>query len=628
MKTLCVAKPDQESQFATRKPAPAAPGLGGGRRGFWCLFVTQFQGAFSDNVLKNLVVFMILGLNVPLAEQHKIGELVGALFSLPFILFSMAGGVLADRFSKRTISIGVKIFEVFVMLFVLAGLFLNQMPMLLGAVFLMGTHSAFFGPSKYGLLPELLPEKKLSWGNGLLELGTFTAIIFGTVAAAFFAKKFHGEQFWSGIILIALAIFGLTTSLGISRVPAADPSRKFRDDLIGQIVEQLRAIRKDRPLVLAFLGNTYFNFIGALLLLNLFFFGANVLHVDETKIGILNVALALGIGLGSVAAGFLSGGKIEYGLVPLGAFGLSIFSALLASPQFSLHGDLVLLALLGFFSGFFIVPVAALLQHRPDKARKGEMLATANLLSFVGVFLASGTYYLLADVAQCSPRQIFLFGGILTFVGAIYALVLLPDALVRFILWIVTRTIYRIRVEGRDNIPEKGGALFVCNHVSFVDAPLLMAATDRKIHFIMDKSYYELWWIKPFGGILGLIPIAANFGPRELLKSLQTASDTIRAGEVVCIFAEGKITRTGGMNEFQRGSGRIMKNVDAPVVPIALVGVWGSIFSYERGKFFWKWPHRVFYPVTVRFGNPLPPAATTEEIHAAVEELLSADCTD
>ncbi len=599
--------------------SPAAPGL----RGFWCLFVTQFQGAFSDNVLKNLVVFMILGLNVPLAQQHKIGELVGALFSLPFILFSMAGGVLADRFSKRTISIGVKFFEVFVMLFVLAGLFLNQMPMLLAAVFLMGTHSAFFGPSKYGLLPELLPERKLSWGNGLLELGTFTAIIFGTVAAAFFAKQFHGEQFWSGVILIALALAGLTTSLGISRVPAADPSRKFRDDLIGQVFEQLRAMRKDRPLVLAFLGNTYFNFIGALLLLNLFFFGANVLHVDETKIGILNVALALGIGLGSVAAGILSGGKIEYGLVPPGAFGLSIFSALLASPRFSLHGDLVMLALLGFFGGFFIVPVAALLQHRPDKTKKGEMLATANLLSFVGVFLASGTYYLLADVMQCSPRQIFLFGGILTFVCAIYALVLLPDALVRFILWVVTRTIYRICVEGRDNIPEKGGALFVCNHVSFVDAPLLMAATDRKIHFIMDKSYYELWWIKPFTGMLGLIPIASNFGPRELLKSLQTASDEIRAGEVVCIFAEGQITRTGEMNEFQRGSERIMKNVDAPVVPVALVGVWGSIFSFERGRFFWKWPHHIFYPVTVRFGNPLPPGATTEEIQAAVECLLA-----
>jgi len=571
---------------------------------------------------------MILGLNVSLAEQHKIGELVGALFSLPFILFSMAGGVLADRFSKRTISIGVKIFEVFVMLFVLAGFFLDKMPMLLAAVFLMGTHSAFFGPSKYGLLPELLPEKKLSWGNGLLELGTFTAIIFGTVAAAFFAKRFHGEQFMSGIILIALAIFGFTTSLGISRVPAADPSRKFRDDLIGQIFDQLRAIRQDRPLVLAFLGNTYFNFLGALLLLNLFFFGANVLHVDETKIGILNVALALGIGLGSAAAGYLSGGKIEYGLVPLGAFGLSIFSALLASPRFSLHGDLVLLSLLGFFGGFFIVPVAALLQHRPDKTRKGEMLATANLLSFVGVFLASGAYYLLADMAQLSPRQIFLVGGILTLVGAIYALILLPDALIRFILWVFTKTVYRIRVEGRDNIPERGGALFVCNHVSFVDAPLLMAATDRKIHFIMEKSYYELWWIKPFGGILGLIPIASDFGPRELLKSLQAASDNIRAGEVVCIFAEGKITRTGELDEFQRGSERIMRNVNAPIVPVALVGVWGSIFSFERGKFFWKWPHHIFYPVTVRFGNPLPSNATTEEIRDAVEKLLPAQSTD
>lgn len=600
----------------------------GPRRGFWCLFVTQFQGAFSDNVLKNLVVFMILGLNVPLAQQHKTGELVGALFALPFILFSLTGGVLADRFSKRTISIGVKIFEIFVMLFVLAGFYFQEMSMLLAAVFLMGTHSAFFGPSKYGLLPELLPEKKLSWGNGLLELGTFTAIILGTVAAACFAKKFHGEQCWSGIILIALALAGLAASLGITRVPAADPARKFRDDLLGQVSEQLRAIRRDRPLALAFLGNSYFNFIGALLLLNLFFFGANVLHADETKIGLLNVALALGIGLGSVAAGFLSGGKIEYGLVPLGAFGLAVFSALLAAPQFSLHGVLILLALLGFSGGFFIVPVSALLQHRPDPARKGEMLATANLLSFVGVFLASGAYYLMADAAQWSPRRIFLVVGILTFAGAVYALTLLPDALIRFVLWVFTRTIYQIRVEGRDHIPEKGGALFVCNHVSFVDAPLLMAATDRQIRFIMHQSYYELWWIKPFRKILGIIPIASDFGPRELIKSLQTAGDAVRSGDVVCIFAEGKITRTGALDEFQRGSERIMKNVAAPVVPVALVGVWGSLFSFERGKFFWKWPRHIFYPVTVRFGKPLPPTATSEEIHAAVEKLLSADFTD
>jgi acyl-[acyl-carrier-protein]-phospholipid O-acyltransferase/long-chain-fatty-acid--[acyl-carrier-protein] ligase len=291
----------------------------------------------------------------------------------------------------------------------------------------------------------------------------------------------------------------------------------------------------------------------------------------------------------------------------------------------SVNAVLVRLALLGFAGGFFVVPIAALLQHRPEKTNKGEMLAVANLLSFVGVFLASGAYYLLADVFNLSPRAIYFFSGALTFLAAIYALFLLPEALIRFLLWLFTKTIYRIRVEGRDHIPEKGGALFVCNHVSFVDAPLLMAATDRKIHFIIEKSYYERRWIKPFGGMLGLIPIASNLGPRELIESLREAREKICDGEVVCIFAEGQITRTGEMNEFHRGFERIMKNTDAPIVPIALAGVWGSIFSFERGKFFWKWPRHIFYPVTVRFGKNLPPTATPDEVQTTVEKLLTTD---
>ena len=453
--------------------------------GFWALFVTQFQGAFSDNVLKNLVIFMLIGLDVSLSEKHKIGELVGALFSLPFILFSMAGGFLADRFSKRTISVSVKIFEIGVMLLALAGFWLDQLPMLLGCVFLMGVHSSFFGPSKYGLLPELLPEKKLSWGNGLLELGTFMAIILGTVAAGFLAEGFRGRQVWSGAILIALAFVGLATSLGITRVPAADPGRKFRANFLGDLFAQLGAVRKDRPLALAFLGNTYFNFLGALLLLNLFFYGAYELHLSERHISYLNAALALGIGLGSVSAGYLSGGKIEYGLVPLGAFGLSLVSIWLCVPGLSVNAALVRLALLGFAGGFFIVPIAALLQHRPDPAKKGEVLAAANLLSFVGIFLASGAYYLLADVAGLSPRRIFLFGGLLTLAGAIYVLFLLPDALLRFLLWCATHSFYRIRIVGRDHIPAKGGALFVCNHVSFVDA-LLLHRLHRPARAVFD----------------------------------------------------------------------------------------------------------------------------------------------
>ena len=592
-------------------------------RGFWSLFVTQFQGAFSDNVLKTLVVFMLLAMNMTLAERHRISELVGALFALPFILFSMAGGFLADRFSKRTISIGVKVFEILVMVLALAGLMWAKFPILLTCIFLMGVHSAFFGPSKYGLLPELLPEKQLSWGNGLLEFGTYTASILGIVTAGLMAAHFRGHHGRSGVILIVLAGMGLATSLGISRVPAADPQRKFRANFLGDLFSQMRSWRGDRPLILAVLGNTYFSFLGALLLLNMFFFGANVLKVSEAQISWLSAALAVGVGLGSVTAGYLSGNKIEYGLVPLGAAGLSIAFLLLAAPGLSLWASMARLALLGFTGGFFIVPISALLQHRPDKSKKGEVLASANLLSFVGVFLASGVHYLLAEVAHLSPSQIFLFGSMVTLAGTVYVVILLPDSLLRFVLWALTRTIYRIHIIGRDNIPAKGGALFVCNHVSWIDAMLLLASTDRQLRFMIFKDYYELPHIKPFARILGMIPISSEQRPREMIQSLKAASDAIRAGDVVCIFAEGEITRIGQLLPFRRGFERIMKDVDAPIIPVGLDGVWGSIFSFDRGRFLWKIPRHLPYPVTVNYGSPLPPAATPFEVRQAVQELLA-----
>jgi acyl-[acyl-carrier-protein]-phospholipid O-acyltransferase/long-chain-fatty-acid--[acyl-carrier-protein] ligase len=334
------------------------------------------------------------------------------------------------------------------------------------------------------------------------------------------------------------------------------------------------------------------------------------------------MSLALGIGLGSAAAGYLSGGKIEYGLVPLGAIGMSVVSASLALPGGSVTRVMVLIAALGFFGGFFIVPISALLQHRPDREKRGEVLATANLLSFVGIFLASGAHYLLAQVAHLTPGQIFLFGGVLTLAGAVYALFLLPDALLRFILWLLTRTVYRIRVDGRDNIPAKGGALFVCNHLSQADAMFLLASTDRDIRFIMFKGIYDLPWIKPFARILKAIPISSELRPREMIHALQEASEAIKNGEVVCIFAEGQITRIGHTLPFRRGFERIMKDVEAPIIPVALDGVWGSIFSFQKGRFLWKMPRRIPYPVTVNYGRPMPHTATPFEVRQTVQELM------
>jgi acyl-[acyl-carrier-protein]-phospholipid O-acyltransferase/long-chain-fatty-acid--[acyl-carrier-protein] ligase len=593
-------------------------------RGFWALIVTQFQGAFSDNVVKNLVVFVALfGTSMTRLEKNSYGEWIGALFALPFILFSMTGGFLADRFSKRSVMLGVKIFELFIMSLVFAGLWSWKKYLLLAGVFLMGTHSAIFGPSKYGSLPELLPEKKLSWGNGILELGTFMAIILGIVAAAAMSEQFRGRQWLSGVILIALAAVGFFSCLGITKIPAADPRRKFNANFPAEIWRQVRAMRGDRPLWLALVGNTYFSFLGMLLLLNLFFYGSETLGVTEQHIGYLTAALALGIGLGSAAAGYLSGGKIEYGLVPLGAFGLSIFSIWLACPAVTFGQSFALLALLGFAGGFFIVPIAALLQHRPSRENKGLVQATANWWSFVGVFLASGAHWLLAQKLALSPRGIFLVGGALTFLGAIYVLFLLPDALLRFVLWCVTNSIYKIRLVGRDNIPEKGGALFVCNHVSWMDALLLIASTDRHVRFLMFKDIYEKPWIHWGARILGVIPISSEQRPRELIKSLQTASDAICNGEVVCIFAEGQITRIGQLLPFQRGMERIMKDVSAPVIPIALDGVLGTPSSFKQGRFVWRLPAHIPHPVTVSFGKPLPPDAGAFAVRQAVQALLA-----
>ncbi len=594
-------------------------------RGFWALFVTQFQGAFSDNTLKWLAIFLITGTPGFTAEKRdQLIGVVGAVFALPFIAFSMTGGFLADRFSKRTVTLGVKVFEMLVMLVALAGLATDQLYVTIAAVFLMGVHSAIFGPSKYGLLPELLPERKLSWGNGVLELGTFVAIIGGTVAGGWLCKTFAGQQAWSGALLIALAGFGWLTSLGITRVPAADPAKKFRANFIADLWTQIKIVRQDRVLWLAVVGNTYFFALAALIQFLIVIYAKDVLGItDPAQTSYLQAATALGIGLGSYAAGRLSGGKIEYGLIPLGSIGMTIMAALLGRSGLSFAHVATELSLLGFFGGFFIVPIAALLQHRPDKANKGGVLAAANLLSFAGIFAASGIYYVVTVVLHLSPPTVFLMTAFVTFAGTLYVVLLLPDALLRFALWALTRTVYRIRVLGRDNIPAKGGALFVCNHVSFVDALLLLASTDRQVRFMMFKGIYDQPWIKPFAKILGVIPISSEQRPREMLKSLQIASESIRAGEVVCIFAEGQITRLGHLLPFRRGFERIMKGIEAPIIPIALDGVWGSIFSFNQGRFLWKLPRRWPYPITVSYGAPLPSTATPFEVRQVVSGLLA-----
>jgi acyl-[acyl-carrier-protein]-phospholipid O-acyltransferase/long-chain-fatty-acid--[acyl-carrier-protein] ligase len=591
------------------------------RRGFWSLVATQFQGAFNDNAYKNLIVFIILGTAIEKADRDRLVLVAGALFSVPFILFSMTGGFLADRYSKRSVTIGTKLFEIGVMAFAIAGLAWQNLHLEMAAIFLASTQAAFFGPSKYGLLPELLPEPRLSWGNGVIELGTFLASIAGLVSGAFLADAFHGRQGWSGLVFLTLSVAGLILSLGITKVRAADPSKKFQANPLTDLWQQVGLIRRDRVLWLAVLGNTYFWFLAALLTANIVFYGEDVLHSSSTRTGILQAAVAIGIGLGSLAAGYLSSGKVEYGLIPLGSVGMTVFGVLLSAPNLSFAHVLMLLAALGFSAGFFAVPVNALIQHRPDEKDKGGVIAAANLLSFVGIGGAAGVYYCFQHYAHFSPPSIFLSVSLVTIAATFYVLYLLPDALLRLLLWIATHTLYRIHLEGRENIPSKGGALLVPNHVSMVDAVLLIASIDRPIRFLMFKGSYDHPLVKPFAKIMGVIPISSQLRPREMIQSLRTATQALKDGEIVCIFPEGQMTRIGQMLPFRRGMERIIKGVDVPIIPANLGGVWGSVFSFERGRFLWKLPRKLPYPVTVTFGKPMPSTTSAQDVRQAVQEL-------
>jgi acyl-[acyl-carrier-protein]-phospholipid O-acyltransferase/long-chain-fatty-acid--[acyl-carrier-protein] ligase len=610
---------DAASLPADVPPLPQEPERS--TRGFWSLIVTQFQGAYSDNILRNLLLSMIVGMGMAKGQRESFVSMVTLMFSIPFVVFSMPGGWLADRFSKRQITIWTKGMEIGSMVVATVGLARHSLPISLVALTLVATQAALFGPSKYGLLPELLPTKRLSWGNGVIELGTFLAIIVGTVTGATMADRFHGHEVYAGYALLVLACLGLISSLGIDHVPAAAPTKRFQINIVGDLWQQIKSMHRDPPLFLAVAGNTYFWFLGSLLFSTIVVYGPDVLHIGQTKTGYLNATLAIGIGIGSMVAGLLSGNKIEYGLIPLGSIGMTVTGLLLGTSHHGLLGSALLLGALGFWAGFFAVPVNALIQHRPKEEDKGGIIAAANLLSFVGIAASAGVYFVFTKYFHLDARGVIVAASFITAAGTAYVLFLLPEWFGRLLLFLFTHTIYRVKVLGRDNFPDRAGALLVCNHMSFVDAALLIASTDRPIRFLMYKGIYEHKFIKPFAKMMKAIPISSEQRPRDMIRSLHTASEALRNDEIVCIFAEGQITRTGQLLPFRRGLERIMKGVDVSIIPVNLDGVWGSIFSFERGRFLWKVPRRIPYPVTVSFGAPMPPTSTAIEVRSAVQEL-------
>lgn len=397
-------------------------------RGFWNLMFTQFQGAFSDNALKWLVIFLVFDMGLSQEQQDSKVALAGIVFAVPFLLFSIWGGWLSDRFSKRRVMMAVKMAEIGIMLFAAWGLWAKSIPLQMSAICLMGLHSTFFAPAKYGILPEILPASKLSWGNGILEMLTFIAIIAGTVTGGFLAHGLKGNQVWSGVLLAALALAGLLTSMGSPRVAAADPQKKFTWNFPAEIWRHMVKMRRDRDLWRANWGNTAFFYIAALIQMNLALFAHTVFGLKETEQSFLQAALCLGIGAGSAFTGHFSHGRISYGFIPIGAALMTAASLVMGVEGMSQSLFTASLALLGIGSGMFIVPVAAVLQHRPEPTEKGAVQGVASWWSWVGIVAASLTLDVLRKGMGLSYSHVFWFAGILSLLAGLYVFKSRPGA--------------------------------------------------------------------------------------------------------------------------------------------------------------------------------------------------------
>ncbi|MEN6627710.1 MAG: acyl-[ACP]--phospholipid O-acyltransferase [Candidatus Sumerlaeia bacterium] len=604
-------------------------------RGFWHLVVLQFQGAFSDNVLKQLIILgMVAVVYQQESKQSQMNGVVSGVFVLPGMLISIWAGYLADKFSKRTVTLVTKSLEIITMLLATA-VFMSGDPhkMLLPSIavlFLLSNQFTLFSPTKYGIIPELVTPRRLSWANGVIELTTFVAIIMGTGVVPLLLNwvndptKYH----FIGFGLVGLASIGLLAGFGIDRTTPANPSRPFRWNFIPEFITYIRVIVGNRTLFLVNLGLCYFWFIGILVLTHINVWGQHSLALDNRTAGLLYFLLSLGIGLGAFVAGYLSHGKVELGLVPLGGIGMSVFSfpMAFATPETRLWMYFCVF-MVGVSAGFFSLPLNAMLQHYTKIEERGVMIAANNFFNAASMVLAS--VFLMAfnelplgeDGAGPPANYLFFIGGLMSLGATIFLLKLLPDALLRFVGFMITSTFYRIRALGLENLPKTGGVLLMCNHVSYIDALLLGTACPRPVRFIAYSEFFNTPILGYFLKATRSIPISPDQKPRELIRSLKVASDALKAGDVVCIFPEGQLTRTGQMNPFHRGYELILKEAPVPVVAVYLDGVWGSIFSFKGQKFFWKKPRQTPYPIRIAFGEPLPPDSSPFTIRQKIQEL-------
>lgn len=585
--------------------------------GFWALIATQFQGAFSDNAFKFLIIFYVPTLLVN--QNFPVTALGTVLFNLPWLLFPAIAGALGDRFSKKRVTVWTKIWEVGVMVSGVVAVLLQSPILLFFTLYLMAMQSTFFSPAKYGILPEILPESKLSWGNGMLNMWTFLAVILGNFVAGILLDTFAERVHLFTLVMVGFSCIGLCTSLFVTPAPPASPQQRIPINPYKDLGRFLRMFLADRWLFLTLVGITYFWATGTLVMANVYELGKIMTDSNFARGGLVAI-MALGIGLGSMIAGYSSREKIETGLIPLGMLGMAAMAALLVFPV-GYSGTLALLFGLGFFGGFYDVPLAATLQQRSQDNVKGGMIATHNTATFSGMTVAAVLFYLMFNLLHLSPQMIFLATGVITVAASVYMYTIQPVMLLRSLLWFLDGTLVRLRVAGRANLPEKSGALMVGNHITFVDALALLASTDRDILFVMGKDVYSTPWMRWFARQMNILAI----DPAAAADDLEAAAGQIRRaiaqGQVVCVNCEARVRRDALELPWYRGYGRLTEGMEAPIIPVFISRLWETFYVFRNGKIQWRWPGRFCAPIAVCYGEPLPPHTSAYQVREAVRAL-------
>lgn len=572
-----------------------------GQRRFAPFFWTQFLGAGNDNLFKFAVIMLVTyQLRLEWLPADMAASVIGAVFIVPFLLFSATSGQLADKFDKTRLIRFVKWLEVGIMALAAWGFFSVSVPVLLGCVFLMGVHSALFGPVKYSYMPQHLSESELTGGNGLVEMGTFVSILLGQVVGGLLVAVPEVGNHYVAMVCLGLAVLGCATAHLVPPTPATDPQLIINRNPFTETWRNLRLAHDNLPVFRSLLGISWMWFFGAAFVALFPAFAKDVLHGDERVASVLLMVFSLGVGVGSLLCEVLSRRHVEIGLVPLGAMGMSVFAvdlyfasrgvppseamgmaAFVSQPG---HWRIMLdLGLLALFAGLFSVPMYALIQIRSKPSHRARIIAANNILNAF-FMIASALLVTGLLAAGLSIPQIILVMGILNAVVAGYIFLLVPEYLLRFLAFVVTRCIYRFRVVNEAHIPTEGPAILVCNHVSFIDPVIMAAASPRPIRFIMDHRVFATPVLGLIFRLAKTIPIAPQREDPEIYeRAFATARQVLDEGDLLCIYPEGAVTRDGKMAEFKGGIMKILQANPVPVVPMALQNLWGSFFSRIDG---------------------------------------------